>query len=269
MQRLKKLSSRREREYNYSQPGRHHILFRTMDDAAILGTTQNGITTLSDAGNVFLDVLGQAMQNFPCIQIHGFSVRPSEVELSLEITAWRNHHAVPPVGSPEWVYHRRTMTLPVFMGYLKTNSGCSINAVLGRDGGEVWARRYSSRVVTDSQEFSEVTDELDEEWSRVVVVPLSRGGAKQASSFSEALAAEFGCAWRSAVEPGAISALAGQLYETMILGRVLLLTGATRGLPMAQEMRRGVIRGGGAGGMAGRQGAVIRNVGPGRIFLSE
>jgi hypothetical protein len=55
----------------------------------------------------------------------------------------------------------------------------------------------------------------------------------------------------------------------MILGRVLLLTGARRDAAVSTAAKKGVARGGGAGGKAAGRGSVVRSLGPGRIFLSE
>ncbi len=257
------------RDYDYSQPAKHHILFGTKGDAEILGTTKHGVTTLSDAGRTFLDVLGQALQNFPCIIIHGMTIRPSEVELGLEITEWRNSREVPPIGSDEWVYYRRLMTLPVFMGYLKMNSGHRINKLLGKDGGDVWARRYASRVLKDEDEMAALCAELHEEWSRVVVDAPLRKKEKRASTFRAMLASEFRVEGLDSVKQMTAGSTTGQFSETMFLGRVLLLTGARRKFTMNTSAQRGASRGGGAGGQAAGRNMLIRTLGPGRIYLSE
>jgi hypothetical protein len=270
VKRLKELSTRREREHDYSEPGKHLIVFKTKGESEILGTTKNGITTLSDAGRVFLDVLGQALQNFPCIRIHGMTVRPCEVELSLEITEIRMLREEPPEDSDEWVYFRRVMTLPMFMGYLKMNSGHRINTLFGKEGGEVWARRYASCVVDEEEVFERVCTELDEEWSRVVVAPApGKRQEKRFTSFADVLAMEFGVTDADALRRSGKRKKSSQLGQAMFLGRVLLLTGARRDATADTSAQQGVSRRGGAGGKAFGRGSVIRNVGPDRIFLSE
>ncbi|MCZ7558442.1 MAG: hypothetical protein M5R41_18805 [Bacteroidia bacterium] len=270
MKRLKELSTRRVREYDYSKLSKHLVVFKTRKNAEILGTTKDGITTLSDAGRAFLDVLGQALQNFPCIRIHGMTVRPSEVELSLEITEIRMLREAPPEGSDEWVYFRRVMTLPMFMGYLKMNSGHRINTLFGKKGGEVWARRYASCVLEDEDELARVHAELQEEWSRVVVDPPQlKTKEKRFCTFTEVLASEFGGAGALSVHGRKGRAVSGQLAGAMLLGRVLLLTGARKDEAVRTASKKGVARGGGAGGMAAGQGSVVRSLGPARIFLSE
>lgn len=270
MKRLKQLSTRRVRDYDYSEPGRHLIVFKTKGKAEILGTTQNGITTLSDAGRTFLDVLGQSLQNFPCIEIHKLTIRPSEVELVLEITEVRMMREMPPEDSEEWVYFRRVMTLPVFMGYLKMNSGHRINELFGRDGGEVWARRYASCILMDQEVFEKVCAELDDEWSRVLVTPPpQKKKEKRTFSFADVLAMEFSGMRADVLSPSGRRGMSSQLGEAMFLGRVLLLTGARRDATMDTSAKNGVPRKGGAAGMAGARGRVIRNLGPDRIFLSE
>jgi hypothetical protein len=270
VKRLKQLSTRRVRGYDYSKLAKHLVVFSTKGEAEILGTTKDGITTLSDVGQAFLDVLGQALQNFPCISIHGMTMRPSEVELALEITEERNKMEAPPEGSEEWILYRRFMTLGMFMGYLKMNSAHRINTLLGRAGGEVWARRYASCVLDDAELLAKVCAELREEWSRVVVAPEpQKRKAKRASSFAEVLASEFGAAAADVVRGSKRRSRSEQLGEAMFLGRVLLLTGARRDVTADTSAQQGVSRRGGAGGMAFGRGSVIRNVGPGRIFLSE
>ena len=269
MKRLKRMSTRRERDYDYSQPAKHLIAFETKGNEEILGTTKHGITTLSDAGCAFLDVLGQALQNFPCVRIHAMTIRPSEVELALEITERRNSQEEPPEGSDAWVYYRRVMTLPVFMGYLKMNSSHRINNVLRKDGGDVWARRYASCVLTEEEDLAAVCAELHEEWSGVVLAAQSRKKETRACSFSDVLASEFGVTGADTVHRGGRRRVSGLLGEAMFLGRVLLLTGARRELAVDTPAKRAAFRGGGAGGVAGGRGSVIRNLGPDRMFLSE
>jgi hypothetical protein len=201
--------------------------------------------------------------------MHRFTIRPSEVELALEITEVRNHREAPPEDSDEWIHYRRTMTLPVFMGYLKTNSAECINAVFGKEGGAVWTRHYASCVLKDEEVLARVYAELQEEWSRVVVDPTPQKKKKRSSTFADVLASEFG---GTAARPGSGSkrrGLSGALGNAMILGRVLLLTGARRDVPKNPAAKRGAARGGGAGGMAAGRGSVVRNLGPDRIFLSE
>jgi hypothetical protein len=270
VKRLKQLSTRRVRGYDYSKPSKHLVVFKTKGEAEILGTTKDGITTLSDAGRAFLDVLGQSLQNFPCIRIHEMTIRPSEVELALEITAVRNKMEAPPEESEDWKYYRRVMTLGMFMGYLKMNSAHRINTLSGKAGGEVWARRYASCVLNDAELLAKVCAELRDEWSRVVVAPEpQKKKQKRAYSFAEVLASEFGAAAADVVRGSKWRRGSEQLGEAMILGRVLLLTGARRDVTLNASAKKGASRRGGAGGMARGRGMVIRNLGPDRIFLSE
>lgn len=269
MKRLKELSTRRVRNFDYSKPARHLIVFKTRGDAGILGTTKNGVTTLSEAGQVFLDVLGQALQNYPCVDIHNMTIRPSEVELALEITKIRTIREMPPEDSDEWVYFRRVMTLPEFMGYLKMNSAHRINELFGKAGGEVWARRYASCIVTDQDVFKRVCTELAAEWSRVVVTPAPlEKKKKRVLSFADVLAREFGGEAAGSVPRGARRGRPSQRDEAMFLGRVLLLTGVRRDGTASTPGKDAASRGAGAGGKAHGRGSVIRRVGPDRIFLT-
>jgi hypothetical protein len=270
VKRLKQLSTRRERSYDYSQLSNHLVVFKTKGKAEILGTAKDGIITLSDAGQAFLDVLGQSLQNFPCIRIHELTMRPSEVELALEITAERNKMEAPEEGSEEWILYRRFMTLGMFMGYLKMNSGHRINTLLGKDGGKVWARRYASCVLDDEELLDKVCAQLREEWNCVVVAPApEKKKAKHTYSFAEVLASEFGATAADVILGSNRRSKSEHLGEAMFLGRVLLLTGARRDVPVHASAKKGVSRRGSAGGMAGGRGMVIRNLGPDRIFLSE
>jgi hypothetical protein len=270
VKRLKQLSTRRVRGYDYSKPSKHLVVFKTKGETEILGTTKDGITALSDAGRAFLDVLGQSLQNFPCIRIHELTMRPSEVELALEITEERNKQEAPPEGSEEWILYRRVMTLGMFMGYLKMNSGHRINTLFGKAGGEVWARRYASCVLDDRDVLAKVCAELHEEWSRVVVAPEpQKKKQKRAYSFAEVLVSEFGAAAADVVRGSKRRRGSEQLGEAMFLGRVLLLTGARRDVTLNPSAKKGASRRGGAGGMSGRTGMAIRNLGPDQIFLSE
>jgi len=270
VKRLKELNTRRERDYDYSKLSRHLVVFKTKGKAEILGMTKDNITTLSDAGCAFLDVLGQTLQNFPCIRMQEMTIRPSEVELALEITEVRNPREAPPEDSDEWIHYRRTMTLPLFMGYLKMNSAQRINAVFGRDGGAVWTRHYASCVLEDEDVVARVYAELQEEWSRVVVESEPREKKERRSStFTDALASEFGGTAALPARGSKRRGASAQLGDAMILGRVLLLTGARRDAVVSTAAKKGVARGGGAGGVAAGRGSVVRSLGPARIFLSE
>ncbi len=269
MKRLKGLSTRRVRDYDYSQPGVHHVVLETKGDAELFGSCTEGITTLSDAGRAFLDELGMALQNFPCIRIDGINIRPSAVDLKIVITEWRNRHEVPTIGTDEWNYYRRVMTLPMFMGYLKMNSGLRINTLRGTAGGVVWTRRYRARVLTDEEESQRLTEELDEKWSHVVVMPLQRSKLRRDSSLTDVLALRFDAAGNGSGRSGAFGMDSELLRDTMFLGRVLLLTGTQRATRNMKTSRSGKTVSGGAGGMAARNGPLIRSIGPDQIFLTR
>jgi len=269
VKRLKQLSTRRVRDYDYSQPGVHHVLLETKDDAEILGTAVDGVTTLNDAGRAFLDVLGQALQNFPCVRIDAMDIGPAAVELKLGITEWRNQREVPPVGSRDWEYYRRIMTLPVFVGYLKMNSGLRINKLRKTEGSDVWTRRYRSRILTDVEEMNALSAELQERWSRVVITPPRRKQEKRSSTLAAVLASELKDANAGSVQSEARGQSPRHLSETMLLGRMVLLTGARRVPPKNGASRYRGYTGAGAGGLSAPPGSVIRSIGPDRIFLAE
>ncbi len=269
MKRLKGLSTRRVRGYDYSQPGVHHVVLETKGDAEILGKCTEGITTLSDVGRAFLDVLGMALQNFSCVRIEGINIRPSAVDLKIVITDWRNRHEVPAIGTDEWNYYRRVMTLPMFMGYLKMNSGLRINTLRGTAGGVVWTRRYRARVLTDEEESQRLTVELDEKWSHVVVMPKQRSKEQRNSSLTEVLALRFDAAGSGSGRSDALGVDSEMLRDTMFLGRVLLLTGTQRVARNMKTLRSGKTVAGGVGGMAARNGPSIRSVGQDQIFLTR
>jgi hypothetical protein len=269
MKRLKGLSTRRVRDYDYSQPGVHHVVLETKGDAEILGSCTEGITTLSDAGRAFLDELGMALQNFPCIRIDGINMGPSTADLKIVISDWRNRHDVPEIGSDEWKYYRRVMTLPMFMGYLKMNSGLRINTLGGTPGGAVWTRRYRARVVADEEESKRLTVELDEKWRHVVVMPKQRSKAKPDSSLTDVLALRFDAAGSGSGKSEAFGMDSELLRDTMFLGRVLLLTGTQRVARNRKTSRSGKTVAGGSGGMAGRSGPSVRSLGQDQIFLTR
>ncbi len=269
MKRMKGLSTRRVRDYDYSQPGVHHVVLETKGDAELFGSCTEGITTLSDVGRAFLDVLGMALQNFSCVRIDGINIGPSTVDLKIVITDWRNRHEVPAIGSKEWNYYRRVMTLPMFMGYLKMNSGLRINTLRGTPGGVVWTRRYRARVLTDEEESVRLTAELDEKWSHVLVVPSQRSKVKRDSSLTDVLALRFDAAGSGSGRSDAFGMDSELLRDTMFLGRVLLVTGTQRVVRNMKTSRSGKTVGGGAGGMAARNGPLVRSIGPDQIFLTR
>lgn len=268
MKRLKKLSTHRLRDFDYSQPAVHHVLLETKGGAEILGTCTDGVTTLSDAGREFLEVLGMALQNFPCVRIDGMDIQPSTVELTLAITERRNAREVPPVGTDEWKHYRRVMTLPVIVGYLKMNSGLRINRLLGRSGEEVWTRRYRSRVLSEPEEIDALNAVLRERWGRVAILPPRASSGKQRSTIAAEFAAALGITGTERELSVSLAAFPELLSETMILGRVLLLTGARQEVSRSERTLSGIAAHAGRSGKFDSLRPLIRSVGPGRIFLS-
>ncbi len=270
MQRHRLLRTHRQPDYNYSTPEFYHLLLETENKANILATEKNGIVTLREAGRIFLDTVGQALQHFPCLCIHAMAIRPSAVEILLEITHWRNQSEEPERGTAEWIQWRRTMTLSVFVGYLKMNSGMQIN-VHTRSTGSVWTRRYRERVVTEIEDRETLQSELSEEWERVVIpsATLKKKKSDMSNTFAAALHNEFGI--DSAVNKDLFSSelSSGEWREMMILGRVQLLTGVRRtGLQPADAGVLQKRKKTSTGGKRRRRVSVIRSLGPGLLFLS-
>ncbi len=261
------LSDRRLREHDYSAPGTYHLLLETDGGTATLGTKDNGVMRLNEYGEVFLSVLGMALQTFACVRIDGMDIRPRCVDLAVTITAHRKGlRALFKTYRDRWHY-RRTMTLSVFVGYVKMNSARRINALRGVSGESFWTERYKARVLTDQAEIDRLCGKLESRFQRIRFSCRPESGAENAVTLSSALTSAFRALFNDASVMSGMIEAPEQPYDTLLLGRALFLSGSMLRPPTTddgdnEDSEQSRVPGGRT------RIPLIWSIGPGRIFLS-
>jgi len=260
-----KLSSRRLRSHHYSTPGTYHVLFETEDEREVLGTVRRGVVTIGKYGQVFLAVLGFTLQRFPCVSIKAMDIQPSFVEMVVLLTGWRLKLCVFLERKLAWIHDRRTMVIPLFVGYAKMNSGRRINVMNGVCDQAVWTRRYKAGFLTDESEIAQLCAELDARFQRVRFEKLTEETTEPIVSLASMLTSALGglaCEQSSSV---AMVASPEREFDTLLLGRAMFLSGPMlRPLPMDVEMENADAAC--AGGRT--QVPPVCSIGPGKIFLT-
>lgn len=272
------LSTKRDPVHNYSAPGTYHLLFETEEWDNSLGRIYRGHMILNALGEIFLTVLALALHRFPCAHVRAIDIRPHCVEMVLVLSGWRLklRQIIDKVKWSKlldplckWIHFRRTMTIPLFVGYVKMNSGRQINSQRGVVNAAVWTRRYKARVMTDEAEIAQLCAELDARSAklRLRVQPESAGEpvVSMASSLISALDGILGdqpslCAAIDAPE---------QRLDTMLLGRAFFLTGSMLDPVSEPDDWKSDASAADRPGEGGRSpGMRIWSIGAGRLFLS-
>ncbi len=260
-------------EHDYNEPGTYHLLLELAENAGALGRLCKGAMQLSRFGELFLSILSIALQTFSCLRVDAMDVRPHCVEMVVTITRHRK-----PICSlfkkfcERWKY-RRTMTISLFVGYLKMNSGRLINTDRGVSGEHFWKLGFKDRVLTDEKEIELLCAKLNTRFHRMRYSEWTAPDADSVVSLSSVLesglAAAFGSFFSGTTMLSGCIETPVQLYDSMLLGRALFLNNSLlRPLPAEDEADsdEGVSITSASGGRAGIP--LIWSVGPGRIFLS-
>lgn len=260
-------------DHDYNTPGTYHLLLELAENVGALGSVCKGVMKLTRFGEMFLSVLSMALQRFSCLRIDAMDVRPRCVELVVTITRHRK-----PICSlfkkfcERWKY-RRTMTISLFVGYLKMNSGRLVNTDRGVSGEHFWKLGFKDRVLTDEKEIELLCAKLNTRFHRMRYSERTTPDADSVVSLSSVLhsglAAAFGALYSGTTLLRDIIEAPVQPYDSMLLGRVLILNNSLlRPLPTEtdEDPYEGVAAPSASGGRAGMP--LIWSVGPGRIFLS-
>lgn len=264
-------------DHDYSRPGTYHLLFELGKHSSTLGTMKKGVMSLNGYGDLFLSVLGVALQIFSCLRLDAMDVRPRCVELVVTILKWRKPFFSRFVTVHDRWHYRRTMTISAFAGYLKMNSGRSINQELKRSGEHFWTIGFKDRVLSDKEEVDRVCARLNANFGRVRYPAVRGSGDNHAVTLASSIATALGKAVRDVFgvvfsdAPSTSGELTSpeQPYDTMLLGRALFLNSSLLRTFPGDSSGASSESCGESGVPGGRtQEPLIVTVGPGRIFLT-
>ncbi len=264
-------------DHDYSRPGTYHLLFELGKHPSTLGTMKKGVMSLNGYGELFLSVLGLALQVFACLRLDAMDIRPRCVELVVTILKWRKPFFSRFISDYNRWHYRRTMTISAFAGYLKMNSGRSINQQLKRSGEHFWTLGFKDRVLSDKEEIDRVCARLNANFGRVRYAAERGSGDNRAVTLAASIAAALGRAVRDIFgvvfsDPSAVSrvhAAPEQRCDTMLLGRALFLNSSLL-RPLPGDARGASSESCGESGVPGGRTPepLIVSTGPGRIFLT-
>jgi hypothetical protein len=225
------LSTKRSRKQNYSKPGTYHLCFETHGLEGLLGTLHRDVMTLNAYGEMVLTALALALHRFGGVTVRSMDMRPHKVEVVVELCGWRlklqqvlDRLNALKILDParRWLRFRRTQTIPLFVGYVKTNSARRINTGRGLRA-PVWKRRYKAAVLTDAQQIRHLCASLDARFARVRIPVHEQSGCGPVQLLLPIISSVIG--GMPAVVPSAQRLMQAPevMTETMLLGRMLLL----------------------------------------------
>jgi len=278
------LSYYRDPLHDYSAPGTYHLYLETKDAARILGSMRKGIMTLNACGEVFLDTLGMTLHRFSCVRVRSLDMKPHYVEMVLEITEWRRKLTTERKDKELWIKDRRGMTIPLFVGCIKMNSGLRINKLRKMQDVAVWTEQYKVRLMTDEAEIAELCARLDAGFAQVRLAMEKAKSktkkmkkSKKKTTKNELLVSGTLTSLVASALGGFCSEAAGSVtypggqesgMDTMLLGRALFLSGSM----LRPAPSKDVLPESGPAARACRGGPaqvpLICSIGPGRIVVS-
>ena len=225
------LNKKRLSDHDYSRPGTYHLEFEPDEHSSTFGSLRNGVMTLNAYGEIFFGVLGLALPIFSCLRLDGIDIRPRCVVLAVTILKWRKPFLSRFIKDFDRWHYRRTMTISAFSGYLKMNSGRSINKKRKRSGTHFWALGYKDRVLTDKREIASLCAELNASFARVRFPSAPVAANKKAESLISAIGnalgtavdATFDALFSDAPSVGHTLEARVQPCDTMLLGSALFL----------------------------------------------
>ncbi len=271
------LNKKRLSDHDYSRPGTYHLEFEPDEHSSTFGSERNGVMTLNAYGEIFFGVLGLALQIFSCLRLDGIDIRPRCVVLAVTILKWRKPFLSRFIKDFDRWHYRRTMTISAFSGYLKMNSGRSINKKRKRSGTHFWALGYKDRVMTDKREIASFCAELNANFARVRFPAASVAAKTRSETLISAIAtaagttlnATFGALFSDVPVESQTLEAPMRPYDTMLLGSALFLNSSLL-QPLPGDA---VPESGGGNEIPCAHGGrtlepLVFRIGPGRIFLS-
>ena len=264
------LSYVRDPSHDYSAPGTYHLFLETHNNANLLGRLRKGAMTLNECAEAFLSSLGMALQRFSCLRVMEMDIRPNCVEMAVQITDARRILTAVRQDKEEWLLDRRGMTIPLFVGFVKMNSGLRINKLRGKHDVPVWTERYKVRLMTDADEIAQLCERLQASFARTRLQKQKKQkqrkpGSATSGSFASMIAVALGSMPNDQQASMLPPTAAEDGVDTMLLGRALFLPNLflhSEDVDVAAGVAHRACMGGRA--------AVPRicSIGPGRIFVT-
>ncbi|MCZ7558614.1 MAG: hypothetical protein M5R41_19680 [Bacteroidia bacterium] len=262
--------------HDYSRPGTYHLVFEVGAHASTFGSMKKGVMTLNAYGEIFLSVLGLALQIFSCLRLDAMDIRPTSIELVVSILKWRKPLMKCFASKDERWHYRRTMTISSFAGYLKMNSGRGINRRRKRSGTHFWALGFKDRVLKDKAEINDTIARLRAGFTLVRCSRNPAADGKRArtlcsaviSALGNSVDAAFGALYSGGPTVAATLEAPGLPFDTMLLGRALFLNSSL----LRPESAHAALSGDGRNEVTGAHGGrtpepLIIGIGPGRIVF--
>jgi putative transposase len=138
----------RLRDRDYSQPGAYFITLVTRGRECLFGEIKNGSMCLNEAGQIVRDVWNTLHERYPQIDTGTAAIMPNHFHGIVMI----NETQARVINELSLPIARRRMTLPLVVGYFKTNTAKRINKLLHSEGIPVWQRNYYERVIRNDDE---------------------------------------------------------------------------------------------------------------------
>lgn len=213
--------------HDYNAPGTYHLLLNLAEAVGSFGTMRKGVMTLNSFGELLLAILGIAVQIFRCLRIDAMDIGPHCLELVVTIT--RNRKPLQSrfkIFRDRWKY-RRTMTISVFVGYLKMNSSRRINTERGATGEHFWALGFKDRILTDPEEIDTLCALLNARFHRIRYSAEPQEGPAKATSLAALLQASldglFGVLYATVPVSSRATDVPVQPCDTLLLGSAVFL----------------------------------------------
>ncbi len=224
-------NKKRLSQHDYSKPGTYHLIFELGNHSSPLASGKGGVVRLSAYGEIFLTVLGMALQIFSCLRLDAMDIQPRYVELVVTILKWRK----PLIFRFKSLYdhwrYRRTMTISAFAGYVKMNSGRSINSKRNDSGTHFWTLGFKDRILSDTNDIEKTCLRLRTRFARIRRRQNAVAVDEHPRTLTASLMAAIGksIAAFSEIVPQGVAARTSRTdrpsptVDTMLLGSVLFL----------------------------------------------
>ncbi len=147
----------RLRDYDYSQAGAYFVTICTHRRACLFGDVVDDDVELNALGRIVMTTWESLPGRYPQITLDAFVIMPNHVHGIIMIEDGER-----PVGAIHELplrntrYRRRTMTLPLVVGYFKMNASKQINRTRLTPGAPVWQRNYYEHIIRGDDDLGRI-----------------------------------------------------------------------------------------------------------------
>ena len=137
--------------FDYSEPAEYFVTLHIHRNqpTRLFGEIHNDEMSLSPAGQIVSRVWQNLPARYPQILLGPMAIMPNHFHAIIIINdADQNTQSDPS--------HRRQMTLPLVVGYLKMNTAKQINLLRGTPGVPVWQRDYYEHIIQSDNESEQI-----------------------------------------------------------------------------------------------------------------